>query len=83
MSNMARDPLTGDDGEGVSPPGTPPRVPRWVKVSAIVAGTLILLVVIVLVTGLGGDHGPGRHLGAGHTPSTGVLAVPLPSDDRR
>jgi hypothetical protein len=39
----------------------PPRAPRWVKVSAIVVGVLILLVVIVMLAGLGGDHGPARH----------------------
>ena len=37
-----------------------PGAPRWVKVSAIIAGVLILLVVIALL--VGGDHGPGRHL---------------------
>ena len=43
-------------------PVPPPR-PRWVKVSVILAGVLILLVVVLLL--VGGDHGPGRHLGGG------------------
>ena len=38
-----------------------PGTPRWVKLSAIIVGALILIVVVVLVTGLGGRHGPGRH----------------------
>lgn len=38
-----------------------PGAPRWVKVSAIIAGVLALLVVILLLFG-GGSHGPGRHL---------------------
>ena len=37
-----------------------PGAPRWVKVSVIVAGVLVVLVVIALL--VGGDHGPGRHL---------------------
>jgi hypothetical protein len=38
--------------------------PRWVKVSAIVFGILVLLIVIVFLVGGGplGGHGPGRHI---------------------
>lgn len=55
----------------------PPRMPRWVKVSAIVVGVLILLFVLLQVTGLAGDHGPGRHFSGAGLPgvSTGS-AVP-------
>jgi Mn2+/Fe2+ NRAMP family transporter len=35
--------------------------PRWVKIFGIVVLALILLVAVVIVTGLGGEHGPGRH----------------------
>ena len=38
-----------------------PGAPRWVKVSGIIVIVLALLVAIILVTGIGGDHGPGRH----------------------
>lgn len=39
--------------------------PRWVKVSALIAGILILVVVAVMLL-TGGEHGPARHgLGAG------------------
>jgi hypothetical protein len=37
--------------------------PRWVKVSAIVAAVLVLLVAVMLVSG--GRHGPGRHQPSG------------------
>jgi hypothetical protein len=47
----------------------PYRTPRWVKIVAIIAFVLILLVGIVLLTGVGGDHGPGRHLPSGGTAS--------------
>ncbi|MBI4496381.1 MAG: hypothetical protein HY689_00555 [Chloroflexi bacterium] len=47
-----------DRGPTVPYPGTP----RWVKVLGIIAIVLVLLVVVILFTGLGGQHGPGRHL---------------------
>jgi hypothetical protein len=54
-------PDTGDD-TGVGPDreattGTP----RWVKVSGTIALLLVVLFVILKLTGLGGEHGPGRH----------------------
>ncbi len=42
-----------------------PGTPRWVKLSAIVAGALILLIVVLLFTGIAGRHGPGRHMSSG------------------
>jgi hypothetical protein len=33
--------------------------PRWVKVSGIIALTLVVLLLILLLAG--GNHGPGRH----------------------
>jgi hypothetical protein len=38
-------------------------MPRWVKVTLIVAGILVVLVLVVLLSG--GEHGPGRHMGSG------------------
>lgn len=40
--------------------------PRWVKVSAILAAVLALLLAVVLLAG--GGHGPGRH-------TSGAVAV--------
>ncbi|MQA10259.1 MAG: hypothetical protein GEU98_17245 [Pseudonocardiaceae bacterium] len=51
----------------------PPRMPRWVKVAAIVAGLLILVFVVLKLSGIGGEHGPGRHLSAGDTASATVM----------
>ena len=41
----------------------PPRTPRWVKISGIVAVVLAALVAVVFATGGPGEHGPGRHSG--------------------
>lgn len=57
--------------------------PRWVKMFAIVAIVLILLVVVVFVTGIGGEHGPGRHIpsgdATGDTPSASATEDLTPS----
>lgn len=51
--------------------GTGP--PRWVKVSAIIAGAAFVLLIVALLLGGGEGHGPGRHT----TPSvTGQQATP-------
>lgn len=64
---MPDSPPDPDTGGGAAP--TPDRrastaTPRWVKVSAIVALVLVLLLAVVLVTGLGGHQpgGPANHI---------------------
>ena len=60
------DPSRYDDAGGI---------PRWAKVSGIVALVVALLVVVMLLMGGTGGHGPQRHGGAGGaTPSRGVTA---------
>lgn len=44
--------------------GAPPGMPRWVKVSLLVLGALILVFIVLQLAGVGGRHGPGRHGGA-------------------
>ena len=66
------DPTHGPDLDGDLDGGTPPGMPRWVKVTAIVVGVLILLFLVLQFTGVAGDHGPGRHSSAGITPPAGV-----------
>jgi hypothetical protein len=36
--------------------------PRWVKFFGIAALVLAIVVLVVIFTGIGGPHGPGRHL---------------------
>ncbi len=56
--------------------GSTTGMPRWVKVSGIVALVIVLLFVILLLTGGPNRHGPGRHVGpsedGGQTPSSTV-----------
>lgn len=42
----------------------PPAMPRWVKAGLIVAGVLLLVFVVLKLTGMGGQHGPGMHRSA-------------------
>ncbi|WP_157245047.1 hypothetical protein [Nonomuraea typhae] len=49
---------------------TPPRAPRWVKVSAIAVAILVLAFLIAQVFGIGGPHGPGRHASLPQPPNT-------------
>ena len=55
---------------------TPPGLPRWVKVAAIVVGLLLLIVVILQLTGVAGEHGPGRH---SSLESPSAVAEPFPA----
>ncbi len=45
-------------------------MPRWVKLSLIVALVLVLTFVVANLIGVGGEHGPGRHRGGDRAPSS-------------
>ena len=45
--------------------GVRPATPRWVKVFGIIVIILVLLGGIIMFTGIGGQHGPGRHMPSG------------------
>jgi hypothetical protein len=51
-------------------------MPRWVKVTALVVGLLILIGVVLQVTGLAGDHGPGMHSSLGGARTSTAELVP-------
>jgi hypothetical protein len=64
---MADRPRARDQGEAAgvgADRGSPPGMPRWVKVAGIILAVLVLLLVIVLLIS-GGEHGPRRHLSGG------------------
>jgi len=54
---------------------TPPGMPRWVKVAALLVGLLILMLLVLQLTGLAGKHGPGMH----SSTTTGRPAVLVPT----
>ena len=53
----------------------PPGMPRWVKIAGIAVLALVLLFLVLTLTGLGGDHGPGRHLSQAAPAPVEVSAV--------
>jgi hypothetical protein len=63
---------------GVEPDrGSTTGVPRWVKVFGIIALVLVVLFAVLLLTGRGGNHGPGRHSSGGvggHTTPASITA---------
>lgn len=62
---------------GSPPPSGSPGAPRWLKVSLIAVGAIVLVLVLLAITGvLGGQHGPGRHAPGGAPPPTGVMEPP-------
>lgn len=64
MGEEPRDTGSYRAGEA-GPDGEPPaRMPRWVAVSAVVVGILILVIIAAMVIA-GGDHGPGGHVPSG------------------
>lgn len=62
----------GAEPEHPSSAGTP----RWVKVSALIALIVALVFVLLAVTGLGGEHGPGRHAVGGTETALARTATP-------
>ena len=51
-----------------------PGTPGWVKVLGVVAVLVVLSVVLALVTGLGGPHGPQRHGASSAVPALSVVS---------
>jgi hypothetical protein len=43
-------------------PEEPPGMPRWVKLMGVTLVVLVVVAVLAMML-LGGDHGPGRHQG--------------------
>jgi hypothetical protein len=51
------------------------RTPGWVKLFTIMAVVVVLLIGVILITGLGGPHGPQRHGPGGSGPGAHPVAV--------
>lgn len=37
----------------------PPRMPRWVLITLVVVGVLVAVLIVLELSGVAGDHGPG------------------------
>ncbi len=57
---MANPPIPDPTAQNHAPVAPPP-APKWVKVFGVALGTLVLLVVVMIVHGTMGGHGPFRH----------------------
>lgn len=64
MANQSPEP-DFESRTSVAASSTAPVTPRWVKVSLIIALIMAIGIAIVLATGLGGPHGPRRHIPSG------------------
>jgi hypothetical protein len=73
------DPRRDADTEFESDRGSPPRMPRWVKIAAIVVGALVVAFVVLQLAGVGGQHGPGRHTLGGPSGPAGAVAHASPA----
>jgi hypothetical protein len=62
------EPTIGEDAGNNGSSG----MPQWVKISLVVVGLLIALFVVLQLAGVGGDHGPGRHMGLNDTPASTI-----------
>lgn len=66
MSEQTAGTPTGAGNE--SGEGSPPRMPGWVRWSAIILGVLIALFLVLRLFGV--EHGPGQHMpGGGNSPA--------------
>jgi hypothetical protein len=75
----------GDDTGVGAVRGSTTGTPRWVKVSGIIVGVLVLVFLVLQLTGVGGEHGPGRHIPGGNAPADapaeGPTDAPAQVDD--
>lgn len=80
MTDPTDRPDPHDDTGGEFDPGSPPRVPDWVKAFGVVLGVLVLVWVILQLTGVGGEHGPGQHGHQARAPAAAVVDTHLPAE---
>jgi hypothetical protein len=67
-----REGADADTGDTIAAP--PPGTPRWVKVAAVIALLILVMLAVALLSG--GKHGPGRHaLDTGARPALALATV--------
>ncbi len=76
MANQSPTEGTGETERAVVDSGSPPGLPRWLKISGIVV--IVLIAVALAATFVFGiRHGPGLHAPAGAAAQTGVVGAGL------
>ena len=60
MADRSRETSSGDDASVQAGPRPMTGAPRWVKVFGIIALAVVVLIVVMLL--VGGNHGPDRHM---------------------
>lgn len=64
-------PTDGGRGEAARTAAPEAHRPRWVTLSLLVVGAVVVVFVLLQVAGIGmGDHRPGRHRGGGGSDTT-------------
>jgi hypothetical protein len=66
-----REGADADTGDTTAAPQ--PGTPRWVKVAAVIALVILVMLVVALLSG--GKHGPGRHADTGTRPALAFATV--------
>lgn len=74
MADPQQPRATEADTQPAAPPPYP-GMPRWVKMSGTVVIVVALLIAFILATGVGGNHGPGRHGGGSETSPAAVAGL--------
>lgn len=68
------------DAAGV---GAAAGAPRWVKITGLAVGSLLVLFVVLRLAGVGAQHGPGQHTPDGQSPATVTQEHTPPGDSHR
>ena len=68
MTDPASSSEAGPEPRARPDAGSRPPMPRWVKVFGLIALVLVVAVLTLMLTGVLGEHGPGRHLPGGDKP---------------
>ena len=69
-------PVDATDSEVQAQLAQPPGMPRWVKITLLVVGLLVLILIATAVFAAGGSHGPGMHGGLADVPPPSGAGAP-------
>lgn len=73
---MTSDDDRGSDGAQLGADDVPPSMPKWVKYLLLGVAAVVVIAILAMLI-VGGDHGPGRHGGSPSTPEGPDTTVAL------